>query len=160
MALLNQLGRKLGLRNFPFHLEVRRAATSGRLVPIEANAGRFAGWCTTDLASFAHGINPYESYFEATAPSWNETSDGSPTSAFVILHPPIGTQFPDNWAVDRLTLERLLGDVLELRLVDHSRWGILGVAFVRYSTQLQAENAVHLDLRSLLPAGMAPLPSD
>lgn len=161
MALLIQLNRRLDLRNFPLHLEVRRDATSGRLVPIEVNAGRFAGWCTTDLAFFAYGINPYESFFEGIAPSGCATSDQSSTFAFVILHPPIGTRFPADWAVDRLALERLLGDVLALRLVDHSRWGILGIAFVRYSKQAQAESAVHLDLRSLLPTGgMAPLPSD
>ena len=160
MDLLNQLSQKLDLRNFPLHLEVRRDATSGRLVPIEVNAGRFAGWCTTDLASFAYAINPYESYFEAVAPAWDTTSDALSTTAFVILHPPLGKQFPNNWAPDRQALKRLLGDVLELRLVDHSRWGILGIAFVQYSTQEMAENAVHLDLRSLLPTGMTPLPSD
>ena len=155
--LLHRLGQKLDLKNFPLHLEVRRDASSGRLIPIEVNPCRFAGWCTTDLATFAYGINVYESYFQGVAPNWDLTSSTFSTSAFVILHPPIGTRLPDRWVVDRPALERLLGNVLELRLVDHARWGIFGIAFVGYDTQEQAEQAVHLDLRPLLPDGATPL---
>jgi len=151
MDLLNQLSQKLELCNFPFHLEVRRDNSSGRLVPIEVNPYRFAGWGTTDLATFAHGIDVYRSYFEGTGPDWDSTADDASTTAFVILHPPLGTQFPEDWTVDPTALKLLLGDVLELRLVDHVKWGILGIAFIRYRNPEQAEQAVHLDLRPLLP---------
>jgi ATP-grasp domain len=151
MDLLHQLGQKLSLRNFPFHLEVRQDSSSGRLVPIEVNPYRFAGWGTADLATFAHGINVYSSYFKGISLDWNSVQDDTSTTAFTILHPPMGTRFPVGWNVDQAALVQLLGDVLELRLVDHERWGILGIAFVRYGTQQQAEDAAHLDLRSLLP---------
>lgn len=159
MDLLHQLGQKLMLCNFPFHLEVRRDAASGRLVPIEVNPYRFAGWGTTDLASFAYGIDIYAQFFDGIGPNWNDAASGDSTTAFVILHPPIGTQFPAGWTVDQAALEQLLGDVLELRLVEHERWGILGIAFVRYGNRQQAEAAVHVDLRTLLPDGTATLPA-
>lgn len=150
MDLLQRLRLKLDLKDFPFHLEVRRDVGSGRLVPIEVNPYRFAGWGTTDLATFAYGFNVYEQYFDGVAPNLLSGSCDTSTTAFIILHPPLGTRFPEGWTVDPAALRRLLGDVLELRLVDHEKWGILGIAFIRYETRQQAEQAVHLDLRLLL----------
>ena len=160
MSLLNALNARLDLRSFPLHLEVRRDKSSGRLIPIEVNPYRFAGWGTTDIATFAYGFNVYTQYFEGVAPDWPSELSDSPTTAFIILHPPLGTQFPEGWRVGESALRQLLGNVLELRLVDHEQWGILGIAFIRYETREQAEDAVHLDLRPLLPDATATLPAD
>lgn len=150
-ALLRQLGALLELRSFPLHLEVRRPETgAGRVVPIEVNPNRFAGWCTTDLASFAYGIDVYECFLHGQAPDPAVFAGDDATYGFVILHPPAGTRFPQGWTVDPHALTEMLGDVLELRLVDHQRWGILGIAFVRYATQEEAQRAVHIDLGALV----------
>ena len=67
--LVAAIGERGGFRNFPMHLEVR-VDPSGRVVPIEANPLRFAGWCVADLTWFAWGVNPYELYFRDQAPDW------------------------------------------------------------------------------------------
>jgi len=66
--LLNQLNQTLNLKNFPMHIEVR--ANGNAIVPIEINPMRFAGWCTTDIAHFAYGVNVYKYYFEKQKPDW------------------------------------------------------------------------------------------
>lgn len=68
-ARINELS---GLRNFPFHAEVRIGA-DGCPVPIEINPLRFGAWCTTaDLTARALGINPYEYYFFQKRPDWDK----------------------------------------------------------------------------------------
>ena len=51
-AALERIGRVFELKDFPAHIEVIREK-GGRVVPVEINPMRFAGWCTTDLAYFA-----------------------------------------------------------------------------------------------------------
>ena len=148
-ALLAGIGEPLSLRSFPLHIEVRKTA-DGRLVPIEINPYRFAGWCTTDLAFHAHGINVYASYFDGLRPDWKAPSKDDGTYGFVIMHPPEGERFDPACEADEGAIRDLLGDVRELRLVDHARWGILGIAFVRFSSEQDAEQVVHLDFRSVL----------
>ena len=60
-TILDNIGETLSIKNFPIHIEFR-ITKSGKAIPIEINPMRFAGWCTTDLAYYAYGINIYE-YF-------------------------------------------------------------------------------------------------
>jgi hypothetical protein len=69
--LLNEIGNKNDIRNFPLHIEVR-VTDDDRIIPIEVNPMRFAGWCTTDVASHAWGINVYECYMGQKKPNWND----------------------------------------------------------------------------------------
>lgn len=65
-----------GLRNFPFHAEVR-IDRDGRPIPIEINPLRFGAWCTTaDLTGMAFGGNPYEQYFHQEKPDWESLLTG------------------------------------------------------------------------------------
>lgn len=65
---LKKTGKELKIKNFPIHLEVR--VDGDKMVPIEINPMRFAGWCTTDIVHFAFGINPYEYFMEQKKPDW------------------------------------------------------------------------------------------
>ncbi|MBR6127584.1 ATP-grasp domain-containing protein [bacterium] len=69
--LLKQIGEIKDVRNFPFHAEVR-VTDDGKIIPIEINPMRFAGWCTTDIAKYAWGINVYEYFYRQINPNWNE----------------------------------------------------------------------------------------
>ena len=68
--LLNKIGKIGNFKNFPFHLELR--ANENMIVPIELNPMRFCGWCITDIAHFAWGINPYIYFEKKLKPDWNE----------------------------------------------------------------------------------------
>lgn len=70
-VLLKQIGEKNNIRNFPLHMEVR-VTSDDNIVPIEVNPMRFAGWCTTDVAKYAWGINVYECFLNQQKPDWNE----------------------------------------------------------------------------------------
>ena len=50
----NRMNEEVGARNLPVHLELR--VENGRIIPIEANPLRFAGWCLTDLSLHAYGF--------------------------------------------------------------------------------------------------------
>lgn len=69
--LLKQIGDKNDIRNFPLHIELR-VTEDERIIPIEVNPMRFAGWCTTDVSKYAWGINVYECFMNQTSPDWNE----------------------------------------------------------------------------------------
>ncbi len=63
--------RGAGLRDFPLHLELR-VDKRKRLIPVEVNPIRFAGWCTTDIAYYAYGINVHRYFCEGLEPDWEE----------------------------------------------------------------------------------------
>ena len=67
---LNQLGEKLGIKNFPLNIELR-INEDGNIVPVEVNPMRFANWCVSDLAKYAWGFNIYEYFEEQKHPDWN-----------------------------------------------------------------------------------------
>ena len=69
--LLKEIGKLVGLRNFPLHIELR-IGEDRRVQPIELNPMRFAGWCTTDIAYFAYGINTYRYFLEQLEPEWDK----------------------------------------------------------------------------------------
>jgi hypothetical protein len=68
--LLKEIGDKNDIRNFPMHIELR-ITDDGQMIPIEVNPMRFAGWCTTDVAHFAWGLNVYEYFMTQSKPDWN-----------------------------------------------------------------------------------------
>ena len=69
-VLIKQIGDRNHIRNFPFHMEVR-VTEDERIIPIEVNPLRFAGWCTADVSKYAWGINIYECFLNQTMPDWN-----------------------------------------------------------------------------------------
>ncbi|MFZ4521040.1 MAG: ATP-grasp domain-containing protein [Bacteroidales bacterium] len=66
---LEEIASLRDLRNFPFHLEMRRES-NGNFVPIEINPMRFMGFCVADVEYYFYGINPYEYYFQQKKPDW------------------------------------------------------------------------------------------
>lgn len=66
-AWFDQINERLGLRDYPVHVELRRDA-DGHMVPIEFNPLRFAGWCCTDISLFAWGFPTYGCYLDDRAP--------------------------------------------------------------------------------------------
>ena len=118
------------LRNFPLHIEVR-VGEDRRIQPIELNPMRFAGWCTTDIAHFAYGINTYRYFLEQLEPDWEKVLEGREGKRYclIVLDKPADLNMKDVKAFD---YEKLLSDFekpLELRKVDYGKFGFFGFLF-------------------------------
>ena len=127
-----EIGRVCGFRDFPIHLEVR-VDSKGRVIPIEANPLRFAGWCVTDITHHAWGINPYECYFKDIRPDWPailEAREGM-VYAMVIGDVPAGI---DRQKIAKVDYDRFCDQfdkVLELRRIDYTAYPVFAFVFAQ-----------------------------
>ena len=130
---LSEIGKKVGLINFPVHVEIR-IDNKGNLVPIEVNPVRFGGWCTSaELANYAFNVNSYENYIFGRKPEWNEIIETNSTDIFslIILDNSTGFEGKD---IESFNFDQLLSEFknpLELRKFNHKEYPIFGFLFVR-----------------------------
>ncbi|MFM2090194.1 MAG: hypothetical protein RLZZ127_683 [Planctomycetota bacterium] len=107
-ALLRRLNGVLGLRDFPFHLEVRADPRHG-LVPIEMNPLRFAGYGTCEIGWWAFAVDPYEHFIAGTAPDWDALlAAGGDEAGF-------GVVCVERARVDLAVIGRSFVEILEVR---------------------------------------------
>ncbi|MHC1757767.1 MAG: ATP-grasp domain-containing protein [Methanosarcina sp.] len=151
--LLKEIGKLAGLRNFPLHMELR-IGNDRRIQLIELNPMRFAGWCTTDIAHFAYGINTYRHFLEQLEPDWNKILAGKEGKSFclVILNKPAEIISENVKAFD---YEKLLSDFenpLELRKADHEKYGLFGYMFTetKDSSWSEIERILKSDLKEYI----------
>lgn len=151
--LLKEVGKLAGLKNFPLHMEFRIGADR-RIQLIEVNPMRFAGWCTTDIAHFAYGINTYQYFLEQLEPEWDKILEGEDgkNSCLVILNRPAEI---DSKSVDAFDYEKLLSDFekpMELRRADHEKYGLFGYLFTetKDSNWSEIEKILKSDLREYI----------
>lgn len=150
-SALSQIGERLGLAQFPVHVEFRETS-DGTLVPIEVNPARFAGWGTADLGHFAFGFDAYGAFFTKRPPEWHQAADhaGDDHYAFVIGHVPEEMQAASEIHVDWDRYRAVLGDVLEVRRVDAKRWGIFAITFVRVADAGRLQELCSFDPAAVL----------
>ncbi|MCC4768707.1 ATP-grasp domain-containing protein [Methanosarcina sp. DH2] len=151
--LLKEIGKLAGLRNFPLHMELR-IGNDRRVQLIELNPMRFAGWCTTDIAHFAYGINTYRYFLEQLEPEWDKILAGKEGNSFclVILNKPAEVISKNVKAFD---YEKLLSDFekpLELRKADHEKYGLFGYVFTetKDSSWSEIERILKSDLKEYI----------
>ncbi|KKI00274.1 hypothetical protein EO95_17525 [Methanosarcina sp. 1.H.T.1A.1] len=151
--LLKEIGKLAGLKNFPLHIELR-IGNDRRIQPIEVNPMRFAGWCTTDLAYFAYGINTYRYFLGQLEPDWKRILEGREGKSFclVMLNKPVDLNLNEIKAFD---YEKLLSDLekpLELRKADHEKYGFFGYMFTetRDSNWGEIERILKSDLKEYI----------
>ena len=128
--LLREIGQMKNVRNFPLHIEMR-VKEDGTIVPIEVNPMRFAGWCTTDVAKFAWGINPYEYFYRQQMPDWNNilTNAGKEVFYFSMAEVPFGL---DRKKIQGFEYERFLSNysnVLEVRRINPDENPLFAIIF-------------------------------
>ncbi|WP_321532375.1 ATP-grasp domain-containing protein [uncultured Desulfuromonas sp.] len=138
--LLSVIGKAADLVNFPVHLEVRITA-EGQVVPIELNPMRFAGWCTTDIAYHAHGINPYFYYFDNQKPDWEQIAalSGDRLTSFVILDRPADVPVEKITGFDYVAILEELEQPVELRKVNYRNYPVFGIVFAHTLPDEQEE---------------------
>lgn len=131
LDFLAEVGRRTELRNFPIHAEVR-IDSSGRVAPIEINPMRFGGWCATDLAYFAYGVNPYRCYLDDECPDWDAIARerAGRVTALVVADLPASVTLADIESVDYDSFAARFSRVLELRPTDYNRYPVFAFTFV------------------------------
>ena len=135
----NRMNEEVGARNLPVHLELR--VENGRIIPIEANPLRFAGWCLTDLSLHAYGFRTYDYFLNDIRPDWDSLLKGKEDRiySFIVLNPPACLKSEDVFYYDRLCAS--FGKVLELRPIDYHTGPVFGFLF----TETKASDRAELD---------------
>ena len=139
-AYLQAFGRRAGLANFPVHAELRVAA-DGAIGAIEVNPLRFGGWCATDLAHFAYGVNPYRCYLDGEHPDWDElaVSRAGVVTALVVADVPAHVDLASIESVDYQAFAARFSRLLELRPVEYHRYPVFAFTFVQVPEDDQGE---------------------
>ncbi len=128
--LLREIGELKGIKNFPMHIEIR-VTEDGKIIPIEVNPMRFAGWCTTDVAKYAWGINVYECFYNQKCPDWNSilAKAGKEVFYFSMAEVPAGM---DRKKIQGFQYERFLANysnVLEVRRINPQKNPLFAIIF-------------------------------
>ncbi len=128
--LLRDIGKLKNIKNFPLHIEIR-VTPDDNIIPIEINPMRFAGWCTTDVAKYAWGINVYECFFEQRKPDWNTilANAGKDVFYFSMAEVPINE---DKNKIQGFEYERFLANysnVLEVRRINFKENPLFAIIF-------------------------------
>ena len=131
VQFLAELGRRARLADFPVHAELR-IDDAGRVAPIEVNPMRFGGWCATDLAHFAYGVNPYRCYLLGERPDWTRIAaeTAGRTTALIVSDLPSSVALATIDAVDYERFAARFSRVLELRPTAFNRYPVFAFTFV------------------------------
>ena len=132
VEFLTEIGRRAGLADFPVHTELRIDG-AGRVAPIEVNPMRFGGWCATDLAHFAYGINPYRCYLRGEHPDWARIAEATAgrTTALIVADLPGTVDLAAIESVDYEGFAARFSRVLELRPTDVNRYPVFAFTFAQ-----------------------------
>ncbi|MFW6257811.1 MAG: ATP-grasp domain-containing protein, partial [Prolixibacteraceae bacterium] len=150
---LSKLGKLSKLRQFPMHIEFR-VDDKGNINPIEVNPMRFAGWCVTDIALYAYGINVYEYYFEQKKPDWNTILKNMNSDIFSMVVADLPKDIPVQQikGVDYKSFESYFEHPLEQRPIDYKTHGVFAFQFARTSKKnmKMLDDILHSDLKEYL----------
>jgi hypothetical protein len=130
-SFLAETGRRMKLRNFPVHVEVR-IDEHNKVRPIEFNPMRFGGWCSTpDLAWHAWGMNAYEYLFEQKEPDWKQLFRGKADLIYsnIVLNNSTGKPGKEILSFDYDKLLSEFNKPLELRKTDFRKFPLFGFLF-------------------------------
>ena len=140
-VFLNAIGNKIGLKNFPLHLEVR-ILENGKIIPIEGNPMRFGGWCTTgDLSWYAYGFNSYQYFLHKKKPDWNTIFKTRMDKKYSILVLDNNSGFKEN-EIDFFDYKKLVADFekpLVLRKINFREYPVFGFLFVENNSANEKE---------------------
>ncbi|MDP2233502.1 MAG: ATP-grasp domain-containing protein [Actinomycetota bacterium] len=139
---LAEVGRRAELTDFPMHAEIRVDA-AGNIAPIEINPMRFGGWCATDLAYFAYGINPYAAYMDGISPDWARIAEEcrGKLTAMVVADLPSSVELSAIESVDYAAFAANFSRVLEMRPTDFNHYPVFAFTFV----EVPADDLSELD---------------
>lgn len=149
--LLREIGEANKIKNFPMHIEIR-VKEDGEIIPIEINPMRFAGWCTTDVAKYAWGINVYDCFYNQKRPDWNNILANASKEVyyFSMAEVPIGM---DKAKIKGFEYEKFLANysnVLEVRRIDYKNNPLFAVIFGSTTKKEEVERILKLKTKDYI----------
>lgn len=149
--LLREISEAKNIKNFPMHIEIR-VKEDGEIIPIEVNPMRFAGWCTTDVAKYAWGINVYDCFYNQKRPDWNTilANAGKEVYYFSMAEVPLGM---DKSKIKKFEYERFLSNysnVLEVRRIDFRNNPLFAVIFGSTTKKEEVEKILALKTKDYI----------
>lgn len=131
---LKEAGKSTEIKNFPIHAEIR-VAKDGSLGFIEINPMRFAGWCVTDLAYYAYGINTYEYFMSGKQPDWNKITEIRKDKIYCMVIGEIDNSIDRSKirSIDYDGFKALFKKPLALRRIDYKQHPLFAFMFAEFA---------------------------
>ncbi len=148
--LFEEIGRQAKLKNFPAHIELR--VNKDKIIPIEVNPLRFAGWCLTDIAYSAYGINPYEYFMEDKEPNWSEiVKDNNYLYAFVMAEVPNDTDRDkiNGFDFDKFKQD-LNSEITDIRTYDFRVKPMFNSLFIKANSYDDIKHILKMDMKKYI----------
>lgn len=148
--LLDKISKIGNFKNFPFHLELR--ISNKGIIPIEINPMRFCGWCITDIAHFAWGINIYEYFMENKIPAWDEILKNSSDDYFYFTIGDIPSDISKD-KIKKINYEKYLKNIsnpLEIRKIDYKTKPVFAIIFGKTKNIDEINNLLKLDMSDFI----------
>ena len=142
---LRQIGTLLDLRGVPLHAEIR-IDQHGTVRPIEINPLRFAGWCSTDIALYAFGINVYEYFIEKKSPVWSDICEVKKGLQFAMVIVEKRSAVADGQMFDYEALKNVFSSFLHMRPIDYQTKPLFAFLFLQVDENHTDELDIALNL--------------
>lgn len=149
-SVLDKIGAKGNYKNFPFHLELR--ANKDKIIPIELNPMRFCGWCITDIANFAWGINVYEYFLNQKTPNWDEIIKNASDDIFyfTIGDIPSNIKKEDIKEIDYEAYLKNISNPINIRKIDYKTKPVFAIVFAKTNNSDEIKNLLKLDMEKFV----------
>lgn len=149
-SILDKIGKTLDFQNFPFHLELR--VNGNKIIPIEMNPLRFCGWCITDMAQHAWGINVYEYYFKQLKPDWKNILKNADDELyyFTMAEVPSDIEKEAITHIDFCNYLQHIKKPLEVRKIDHTTKPVFAIVFAKTPSVDEIKNMLRLDMHRFI----------
>lgn len=146
--VLSDIGNTLGMKNFPIHIELIKGK---EIIPVEINPMRFAGWCTTDLAYYAYGINIYEYFNNNLKPDWNKILDGKDGKIYYFAM----AETPQNIEKNKICfdyekLEKSFSKILDFRKINYLEKPLFAVIFGEAKNMDEINKILQLEMTDFI----------
>lgn len=145
-SLLDKIGAAGNYKNFPFHLELR--ANENKIIPIEINPMRFCGWCITDIAQNAWGINVYEYFMNNKKPCWDEILNKSSDDYYYFTIGDIPSSV-DKKDIKKIDYDKYLKNItnpLVIRKIDYMTKPVFAIVFATCKSKEEIRNILKLNM--------------
>jgi len=150
-TILEKIGKTLQMKNFPIHIEMIRQKSTADVIPVEINPMRFAGWCTTDLAYYAYGINIYEYFENNLKPDWNEILKDKNDKIFYFA---MAEKSPDlkstEISFNYKALEGFFSKTLDFRKIDYLQKPLFAIIFGETRSAKEITDILKLDIKTFI----------
>ena len=148
--VLSKIGKTIGFKNFPVHIELIKNK-NGEVIPVEINPMRFAGWCTTDLAYFAYGINIYEYFAFNKKPDWKSILKDKENKIFYFAM----AETPTNIDKTKISfnyenLKKQFSKILDFRKIDFVNKPMFAVIFGETQDKSEINKILELNMSDFI----------